>query len=464
MYLAILHPRTVTCRLGPPERLQSGAESETETRPREGSCPMHQCPTLLLLTVTLPLLFVTPSLSQEWTRFRGPNGTGVSDATSIPVTWTESDYRWKIKLPGKGHASPVVWGDKVFVQSADPDNATQYVLCVQADSGKTLWQQEYASAVHPLNPRNSFASSTPAVDEQRLYVAWATFDHLMLRAINHDGHEVWHQDLGPYVCEHGFGNSPIVYEDLVILVNSQQAEELAPNQQAGTSSVMAFERETGKLRWETPRTAAHVCYSTPCIYQPQEGPPELISYDTAHGFFSLNPRTGAENWSFPAFTMRTVASPIIVGDLVFGCNGSGGGGNYLVAARMGKQPQEVYRVTRQAPYVTTSIARDDLVFLYFDRGFVSCIQAADGEVVWSKRLTSGFSGSPVLVDGKLYCIDDEGEVLVLAAEREFRELGRVALGEPSRATPAVSGGRMFLRTESQLFCIGGGEQALHQQR
>ena len=157
MYLAILHPRTVTCRLGPSERLQSGAESETETRPREGSCPMHQCPTLLLLTVTLPLLFVTPSLSQEWTRFRGPNGTGVSDATSIPVTWTESDYRWKIKLPGKGHASPVVWGDKVFVQSADPDNATQYVLCVQADSGKTLWQQEYASAVHPLNPRNSYA-------------------------------------------------------------------------------------------------------------------------------------------------------------------------------------------------------------------------------------------------------------------------------------------------------------------
>ena len=168
------------------------------------------------------------------------------------------DYRWKIKLPGKGHASPVVWGDKVFVQSADPDNATQYVLCVQADSGKTLWQQEYASAVHPLNPRNSFASSTPAVDEQRLYVAWATLDHLMLCAINHEGHEVWHQDLGPYVCEHGFANSPMVYEDLVILVNSQQAEELAPNQQAGTSSVMAFERETGKLRRETPRTAARL--------------------------------------------------------------------------------------------------------------------------------------------------------------------------------------------------------------
>jgi len=293
------------------------------------------------------------------------------------------------------------------------------------------------------------------VDEKRLYVAWASGDQLLLRALDHDGQEVWQRDLGTYVCEHGFGNSPIVYEDLVILVNSQQAEELEPNQEPGTSSVMALDRETGELRWETPRTVARVCYSTPCIYQPPEGPPELICYDKGHGFFSLDPHTGAENWSLPVFTMRTVASPILVGDLVFGCNGSGGGGHYLVAARMGKPPQEVYRVTRQAPYITTSIARDDLVFMYVDRGFVSCMQAADGTIVWSKRLTNGFSGSPVLVDGKLYAIDNEGEVLVLAAEREFKELGRVALGEPSRATPAVSGGRMFLRTESQLFCIGG---------
>jgi outer membrane protein assembly factor BamB len=152
--------------------------------------------------------------------------------------------------------------------------------------------------------------------------------------------------------------------------------------------------------------------------------------------------------------MRTVSSPIIVGDLVFGSNGSGGGGHYLVAVRLGSPPQEVYRVTRLAPYITTSIARDDLVFLYVDRGFVSCMQAADGTIVWSKRVCEGFSGSPVLVDNKLYVIDNEGEVIVLAAEREFRELGRVPLGELSRATPAVAGGRMFLRTESQLFCIG----------
>ena len=293
------------------------------------------------------IALVAPAMAQEWTRFRGPNGTGLSDAKSIPTTWTESDYRWKIKLPGKGHSSPVIWGDKLFVLSADPTSARRYVLCVQTDTGKIVWQKDYASDTHPLNGRNSYASSTPAVDEQRLYVAWATRDHLTLRALDHDGHEVWNLDLGPYVSEHGFGNSPIVYEDLVILVNSQQAEELDPNQQPGSSSVVAVDRETGKLRWSVPRTASRVCYPTPCVYQPQNAPPELICYDTADGFYSLDPRTGAQNWSCSAFTMRTVASPIVVDDLVFGSNGSGGGGNYLVAVRMGQQPQEVYRLTRQ---------------------------------------------------------------------------------------------------------------------
>ena len=308
---------------------------------------MRLCQARAVLLV--PLLLCIPVRAQEWTRFRGPNGTGVSDAKSIPVTWTDSDYRWKTKLPGTGHGSPVVWGDKLFVLSADPNNAMRYVICVHTGSGDILWQREYAAATHPLNGLNTYATSTPAVDEKRLYVAWASGDQLLLRALDHDGQEVWQRDLGKYVCEHGFGNSPIVYEDLVILVNSQQAEELEPNQEPGTSSVMALDRETGELRWETPRTVARVCYSTPCIYQPPAGPPELICYDKGHGFFSLDPHTGAENWSLPVFTMRTVASPILVGDLVFGCNGSGGGGHYLVAARMGKPPREVYRVKSQAP-------------------------------------------------------------------------------------------------------------------
>ena len=152
--------------------------------------------------------------------------------------------------------------------------------------------------------------------------------------------------------------------------------------------------------------------------------------------------------------MRTVASPIIVDDLVLGSNGSGGGGNYLVAVRLTEPRQEVYRIKRQAPYVPTPVAHDGLVYMFFDRGFVSCMQAEDGTIVWSERLTSGFSGSPVLVNDKVYCMDNDGTVIVLAAGREFKELGRMPLGEPSRSTPAIAGGRMFLRSETTIVCIG----------
>ena len=151
----------------------------------------------------------------------------------------------------------------------------RYVLCLDTGSGKILWQKDYESATYPLSSLNNYASSTPTVDEQHVYAAWATLDHLTIRALSHEGEEVWQRDLGPYISEHGFGNSPIVFEDLVILVNSQQAEELDPDQQPGTSSVVALDRMTGEVRWTTPRKAARVCYGTPCLYEPPNGPSRI---------------------------------------------------------------------------------------------------------------------------------------------------------------------------------------------
>jgi len=173
-----------------------------------------RCFRLLPALVLLWNAAVTPVSAQEWTRFRGPNGTGVSAATTnpasaIPTRWTDADYRWKTKLPGKGHSSPVIWGDRLFVLSADATSARRYVLCLDTVTGKILWRKEYESTTHPLSSLNSYASSTPTVDEHHVYVAWATMDHLILRALSHDGDEVWQRDLGPYVSEHGFGNSPI---------------------------------------------------------------------------------------------------------------------------------------------------------------------------------------------------------------------------------------------------------------
>jgi outer membrane protein assembly factor BamB len=378
----------------------------------------------------------------------------VSQAKSIPVQWTPEDYLWKAPLPGSGHGSPVLWGDRVFLVSAEPDTATRYVLAIDAGSGQIVWRRTFPSTTHHLHTRNTYASGTPAVDEQHVYVAWSTPAQLLLRALDHEGNEVWTRDLGSWVSQHGFGGSPIVFEDLVILVNSQQGEQLDPGQTPGTSQVLAFERRTGELRWSTPRTSTSVSYSTPCIYPTATGAPQLICCDTGDGLYSLDPRTGKPLWSNPVFRMRTVASPIVCGDLVLASNGSGGfANNYLMAVRL-DTGAEVYGPIKHAGYVPTPIVYDGLVFTYYDSGFVHCFEGPTGTKVWEKRLTRGFSGSPVLIGDKLYCIDDDGIVLVLAASREFQELARNPLGEPSRATPAVAGERLFLRTVSQLICVG----------
>jgi len=404
------------------------------------------------------LAFIVPAGNgdcQEWTRFRGPNGAGQSDADGIPTQWTEDDYNWKVALGGIGHGSPVLWGDRLFVLSAEPDNATRHVFCLDVATGRPLWTRSFDSQTHHLHLRNSFASTTPAVDAEHVYLAWSTPKATTLMALDHQGETVWQRDLGAFVSMHGFGTSPVLVDDLVILCNMQQGMRLDVGQQPGKSFVVALDRRDGATRWQTPRDSAVAAYSSPCVYRPDGGPAELICNSTAHGICSLDLRTGRQNWSRKVFTMRTVSSPVVAGGLVFGTTGSGGGGNYLVAVRPGEAPQEVYRIRRQAPYVSTPVAAGELLFLFYDRGIVTCIDAPTGKVHFSERVGGSFSGSPIHVGQRIFCISDEGEVVVLAATKRYEVLARNPLGEPSRATPAVAGNRMYLRTYSHLISVGG---------
>lgn len=406
-----------------------------------------------LIVALLVLLTSTAAPAQEWTRFRGPNGSGVSDAT-VPAEWSEKNLCFHVALPGIGHSSPVLWGDKIFLTSAFEDTATRLVICLRADDGQIVWQRKFPSSLHKKHDFNSFASSTPCVDSDLVYCCWSTPDEYTLLALDHDGRDVWRKNLGPFVSQHSCGVSPVVYEDLIVLGNDQGDE----NHQ-GTSSLLAVDRHTGELRWKLDRRTATVAYSTPCVYQSEGGETELIFNSESHGITSIDPANGRVNWELGVFSKRSVSSPIIAGGLIFGSCGSGGGGNYLVALRppenQGASPEIAYKIESSAPYVPTPVALGDLVFLWSDNGIVTCARASSGKTLWQKRVGGNYHGSPICAGGRLYCIRDDGEVTVVAAAEKYELLGRNQLGEESRSTPAVAHGRLYLRSCAHLVSVGG---------
>lgn len=410
---------------------------------------------LLCLVATLPIGSASPAAGQEWTRFRGPNGTGLSDATTIPTEWTLDDYDWRVQLPGTGHSSPVLWGDKIFLTSADEKALVRYALCYSAVDGSELWRREYPFTLHDRHKFNSFASATPAVDEERVYFVWSTPSRYTLFALDHEGQDVWERDLGPYESQHSCGTSPIVYEDLVILGNDQD----------GPSSLFAVDRCTGETRWRVPRKNTNVAYSTPCVWQREGAAPQILFNSNAHGITGINPLTGETIWEAGGvFDKRSCSSPVVVAGLVIGTCGSGGhASNYVVAVNPGTaahaSPEVAYRIEDgTTPYVPTPLAKGDLLFLWGDTGTVSCVHAPTGEIVWDEHVGDNYFGSPVCVHDRLYCLSDAGECVVLAAGEVFEELARNPLGEYSHSTPAVAGGKMYLRTVSWLMSIGGKEQ------
>jgi outer membrane protein assembly factor BamB len=413
----------------------------------------NRCLTLAMCLGAFAISSVAPA--QEWTRFRGPNGQGQCEsADTIPVEWTEKDYNWKSELPGVGNSSPVIWHDKVFLINGDPKSGARYVLCLNAADGKIVWQKEYAAGSHYVHKFNNFASSTPAVDDKHVYVAWATPDEITLLALTHGGDEAWKKNLGAFKSEHGFGTSPIVVDDMVIMTNDQEGED---------RFLIALDSATGEQRWKIPRNHAknrqNLSYATPCVRETANGR-ELIVCSWAHGISSHNLQTGALNWEVPVFKLRPVGSPVLVGDLIFGNCGDGGGNNSIVAIKpsetAGQTPETVYTKEKSiSPYVPTLCAAGNLIFLWSDRGIVSCLDAATGQSHWKERVGGNFFGSPVRVGNRIYCMSTDGEVVVLEASTKYKLLAKNPLNEGTRSTPAVADGRMYLRTESHLISIGG---------
>jgi len=408
------------------------------------------------LVLTLLFTSTVPVQADNWPRFRGPNGQGVSDATTIPVKWSEQDYKWKIELPGGGHSSPVVWDDKVFVTSGDEKAMRGTVQCLSATNGRELWRKEFKLDKHPMNALNSYASATPALDAESVYVLWPGPARTRLAALTHDGRDIWTLDLPGVKARHGAGSSPIVCGDNVIVSREQ-------DKGGDVKSVwLAVDRKTGQIRWryEHPENA-NGSYSTPCIYRDKGGREQLVFSSNSHGIAGVDPKTGSLLWKTPsALPARVVSSPVLVDGLVVATCGEGGRGIRLAAVRppdaSSSSATEVYALDRGiVPYVPISVVHDGLLFGFHDQGTVSCLRGATGEVLWSEKPGGKYFGSPVCVGDKLYAITTDGDVVVLRAGPKYELLAVNVLGEKSHTTPAVASGRMYLRTFSHLICVGG---------
>lgn len=414
-----------------------------------------------LLLIAVICVLSRTGAGQEWTRFRGPNGTGIGKALGLPEKIDASVVAWKTELSGSGHSSPVLWGDKLFLTSTGDKAGGLAVLCFDARDGHQLWRREFPLKPFARHEFNSFASATPAVDSERVYVSWNEPDHYFLAALDHGGQTVWQRDLGPFVSQHGCGISPIVYQGRVILGNEQDDTKFVKEHpQSGRSFIVAVEAVSGKTLWQTPRNSAVVAYSTPCVYEPKGGKASLIFNSQGHGIYAADPETGKIVWEFDqAFDKRSVSSPLVAGDVIIGSCGSGGGGNFVTAIRagnpaMGRKPELLYQMKRSAPYVPTGIVRGDLAWLWSDSGILTCLEAQTGNIRYQERVGGDFFGSPVLVGERMFCVSTTGDLVVAAASEQFKILDRFALKELCHSTPAVARGHLFVRTEKHLWSFG----------
>ena len=408
----------------------------------------HRLQAALLLL--LPLIAV-PAHAQDWAHARGPNGTGIGIAPGVPPRFVDKDLNWKITLPGAGHSSPVLWGDRLFITCCDLQTATRMVLCIKASDGSILWRRDFPSHPSPLNPENSYATATPAVDEKNVYVSWSTPEEYSIIALDHDGKDAWKCNLGRYQTQHGnSGISPIVVGDVVLVGDDQEGPH---------SSILGIDRNTGKTLWERDRTApaqGGQSASTPVLLKNSDGSEQAVFVSRYHGISGIDPKTGDLKWEMKdAFKYRTVGSPVVVEDLVVAFSGEQTRGHEFYAVKAdGGKVTTAYSFKDFTPYVPGPMYVNKLLFLLNDIGKITCVEGTTGKKIWETALTRPYFSSLVCTGDKIYAISKKGDVTCFAAKATFENLGESKLGELCQSTPAISGGKMYIRTYTHLMSVG----------
>ncbi|HEY2585409.1 MAG TPA: PQQ-binding-like beta-propeller repeat protein [Tepidisphaeraceae bacterium] len=412
------------------------------------------------------LLWITSSArAGDWPRFRGPTGQGISAETGLPMEWSAGkNVRWKTAVPGLGWSSPIVWGDRVFLTSTSPDGVACHVICVNKSDGRILWdKQVFEQEPTRKEGKNSYATPTPTTDGKHVF---AVFSSGGVVSLDFDGSVAWTNLDQHFYSRHGLAASPVLYNDLLIMPYDGSTTEVGIDEKIGWQKpwdkayILAFEKETGKVRWRANRGLSRQAHVTPQVID-VAGRPTLISPagDVVQGF---NPDTGERLWSAHSQGEGVVPTFVTGGALLFTSSGfeaetirafrldAGMHGNVTKSHLAWEQKKAV-------PIMPSFLYHDGLLFTIKESGIAQCLDAKTGQILWHQRLQGTYSASPVYSEGRIYMLSEQGETTVFAASREgYKELARNPLEGPCQASPAVSDGNILVRSEHDLFCISNG--------
>ena len=403
----------------------------------------------ILLKISLFTTILGLSSAQEWTQFRGPGTSGHSPEKGIPETIQKNNIKWSIELPGSGHSSPVLWGDTVFLTVTDKESSgLRYIIAFSSKDGKEKWRNKQPYQVYKQHRFNNFSSSTPCCDAERIYVTWTSPDGVEALALDHNGKEIWKKKLGNFYAKHGSSASPVLAGNALVI---------GSHGEQGKSYIVGLDPSNGKEKWRIERESNDKgAYSTPVTRKADDGTEELIFSSTAHGITSIDAANGTVRWEHDAgFSQRCVGGPVISGNTIFVSAGSGSGGKESAVVRIkGKKASVAWEAgLKGLPYVPTGLSSDGMIFLLNDGGIMTCRKASDGKVLWQERVVGAPYSSPILINDKIYCFSKEGDMTVIAASSKLELLGSFKFSEGIYATPAVAGGKLFVRTFSNLYCI-----------
>lgn len=391
-------------------------------------------------------------LAEDWPCWRGPRLDGTSLETNVPIYWNaNSNIAWKTELPGAGHASPIVFGDRIFTVSAAADTQERLLLCLDRKTGELLWKQKVLSApFEQKHELNSFASSTPATDGERIYVSFLDRDHMFAAAYDFQGKELWNNRPGPFSSMHGFCSSPLIYRDKVILNGDHD----------GASYIVALSRADGRMIWKTARENHTRSYCAPLIREMAGRQQMVLSGDKSVA--SYDPDEGERRWVIDGPTEQFVASPVYSEKTGLVYITGGFPAHHILAIRPNGTGNVtgthiVWRTTKGAAYVPSPIIAGDYFLVVSDSGVAYCFEAANGNVAWTERLGVEHA-SLVSAEGRVYFLNDRGVMNVVKPGPQFVRLAENDLGESFFASPAISRGQIFLRGEKHLFCIGPGDR------